>query len=341
MDRLNIVDFGALAGSNNAEAINAALAAGKAQGKSVYVPAGVWEYEGILTADSVRLFGEGYSSVLYATNQRNSALNVKGSGTALALLRFSGVPPDERWPNFEGQRISVRFGADGWSVSDCTVDAAISTGVIVAEGAHNGKIIGCHMRGTMADAIHLTGQCHHIVVERNRIEFAGDDGIAVVSYRNDGDVCHDITARDNRVTFNRGGRCMSVVGGADVLYENNTLLGNVNAAGVYIACEASYDTFGPRDVVFRSNLIRATGSEGKDHPSILIFSDGAEPCRDIHVARNIITNTITDTGGVRVYGDVQGVALEANLVIANPEYRIDTEGVTVRPYVVGPVGVRT
>ena len=106
----------------------------------------------------------------------------------------------------------------------------------------------------------MTDKASYITLENNRIENSGDDGIAVVSYRNDGGLVNHITARNNVIVNNKWGRQMSVVGGGQVLYENNHLENNLaGAACLYIAQEASYSTYGAHDVMARYNTLKTCG----------------------------------------------------------------------------------
>jgi hypothetical protein len=329
--------------SDDHEGLQRALDAGRDERLPVLIPAGLTcAYDGVLTCDACTLRGEGDASVLYALNPQAAALYVIGAGSVVTRLRFTGpmLEPEMRWPNYEGKRIVVRDAATDFLVSRNLIDQGIGAGLHVGLGASHGRIIGNRIRETLADSIHVTDGAAYVTIEDNHADHCGDDGVAVVSYIDEGNPdagpCHDITARRNIITNQWGGRAMSVVGGERVLYENNSLIGNHNAAGLYIASESSYNTFGVANVLVRHNLIRDCGNPDKGHYAALIFGREGYPVVGVTLARNVILSDYY--GGIDArteYAD--RMLIDANLVDADPDYRCDDAIVT--PYESGPVGV--
>ena len=183
----------------------------------------------------------------------------------------------------------------------------------------------------------MTDGANFITVENNTISNGGDDGIAVVSYQSDGKLCHDITARNNIVLNNKWGRNMSVVGGSNVLYENNYLEGNPQWACMYMAQESSYATYADTNITFQYNTLKNCGTN-YGHGAILLYSDGAGYNDTI----KIIRNDIIQSGqiGIKIYSDFnRNILLDSNRVTgANPDYAISGAGVTLIRYVSGAVG---
>jgi hypothetical protein len=130
-----------------------------------------------------------------------------------------------------------------------------------------------------------------------------------------------------------------VVGGAQVLYENNDLENNLaGAACLYIAQEASYSTFGAHDVVARYNTLKTCGGAALGHGAVMVFSDGQEANTNITLTRNDIVQN--GQPGIRVFSALNtGVRVDSNRVQgANPALDIKSPGVTVIPYTSGAVG---
>ncbi|HET9208067.1 MAG TPA: carbohydrate-binding domain-containing protein, partial [Burkholderiaceae bacterium] len=323
---------------DNSGAIASAIAAAKTKRVAVYVPAGVCAYGDVIRLDGVKLVGAGDTSVLYALNPSRESIYMFGSGTEVSLLKLSGKKATARQSAWEATRISL-FGATNFTIDKVTIDGAAAAGIQTAQSANNGRITNNTIKNTLSDSIHLTGKASYITLENNRIENSGDDGIAVVSYRQDGGLTHHITARHNVIRNNKWGRQMSVVGGGQVLYENNFLESNLaGAACLYIAQEASYSTYGARDVVARYNTLKTCGGPPTGHAAAMVYSDGQEANSNITLARNDIVQN--GPGGIRVFSAYNtGVRVDSNRVQgASPALDIRSSGVTVVPYTSGAVG---
>jgi parallel beta-helix repeat protein len=323
---------------DNSSAIASAIAAAKTRRVAVYVPAGVCAYGDVIRLDGVKLVGSGDASVLYALNPSRESIYMFGSGTEVSLLKLSGRKASERQAAWEATRITL-FGATNFVIDKVTIDGAAAAGIQTAKGANNGRITNNTIRNTLADSIHMTGKASYITLENNRIENSGDDGIAVVSYRSDGGLVHHITARSNVIRNNKWGRHMSVVGGGQVLYENNLLENNLaGRACLYIAQETSYATYGAHDVTARRNTIRNCGGPPTGHGAVMVFSGGAENNTNIALTRNDIQQD--GYGGIRVFSAYNtGVRVDSNRIQgASPALDIRSSGVTVIPYTSGAVG---
>jgi parallel beta-helix repeat protein len=337
---LDITAFGAVCNGSfdNSAAIARAIAAARSQGMAVRVPAGVCAYGDVIRLDGVKLFGLGDSSVLHALDHRREAIFMSGDGAEVRQLKLAGVKAPQREAPWEMTRITL-FGARNFVIDDVTIEGSAAAGIQTAQAASNGRITNNRIRDTLADSIHLTDRASYITVENNRIENAGDDGIAVVSYAKDGGLVHHITARHNVVVNNRWGRQMSVVGGSDVLYENNLLQSNLAGyACLYIAQEAGWATRGARNVVAQRNTLANCGSAATGHGAVMIYSDGQEANANISLVRNDIQQS--GQTGIRIFGAMNtGIVVDSNRVTgASPALAISTPGVTVIPYVSGSVG---
>ena len=90
---------------------------------------------------------------------------------------------------------------------------------------------------TLADGVHMTGGASGGTVSDVTTSGTGDDGVAVVSYSDDG-LCSDITERNITVNGNRWGRGITVVGGTRITI-SGFAVSNTSAAGLYIASEGN------------------------------------------------------------------------------------------------------
>ena len=164
-----------------------------------------------------------------------------------------------------------------------------------------------------------------------------DDGIAVVSYRENGGYVNNISARNNVILNNKWGRNMSVVGGQNIHYENNLLDGNPMWACLYISQENAYNTYGAHFVTAQFNTFRNCGSQSTGHAAVMIFSDGAEQNDNIKFTRNDIV--LTGQTGVRMFGVNQVTVLDSNRITgASPDYSLQSAGVSLIRYTSGMVG---
>jgi parallel beta-helix repeat protein len=341
LSSVNITDYGAKGDgvTDNYAAITGAIAAAKSQGKAVFVPAGTFAYNGVIKIDSLTLYGEGDTSVLYSLNWDRSAIFMYGNNVAVKNLKLTGVTAPSRQAHWEATRISI-FSATNFVVDHVTIEGSGAAGIQTAKAVNGGRITNNVVKNTLSDGIHMTDRASNIVVENNYVEGTGDDGIAVVSYQADGGYVSNITARNNTVKNIKWGRLMSVVGGKNVLYENNYLDTNLaKFACVYIAQELSYATYAAHDVMVRNNTIKNCGGSTTGHAAIMIYSDGYEPNTNITFTRNDIVQN--GQIGFRVFNDNQNVVLDSNRVTgANPNYEIKTDAaeVTLVPYESGDVG---
>jgi hypothetical protein len=347
MTPLRIDSFGAVADgqTDNTAIINGLLLAAKSQKQPVFIPEGDWAHTGPLTVDGVEMYGEGDKSILRALTPAKAAVVLTGVAPRLHNMRLTGVVPPTRLSNWEAHRVSVHDAQD-FLVEDLLVDTSAASSIYCAKAVRghisNNRVIGMAVPGATystlrADTIHITDNSNNILIEDNRCVLGGDDGIAVVSYQKHGGMVHHITARRNKISDQLGGRGMTVIGGADILYEHNTMDNNVGAAGLLLAQENSYSTYAPHRVIIRNNTIRNCGNLTIGHAGLHLSCNGWETGEDILIDHNLITQNDT-RHGIRVTGVWTGVVLEQNIVVSPTPYVLKTPDVVVRAYVEGPVG---
>ncbi len=217
-----------------------------------------YRHDGPLKLDGVSLNGQGCTFT--ALSDGPQVLVCLGDGWQLVNLRFLGAAR-ARTANPGSIGILIGDGkanpATHFTIENVAV-GAVGTGYGVGgagflfDNASRGRIVRAVVRDSLADGIHITNGSRELVFESPLSERTGDDGFAVVSYRNQGQVCRDIQVSDG-ISRDSAARGFSVVGGKNVTY-TRPLVERSSAAGAYLYGEGSYDTFG----VSGCNLIAPT-----------------------------------------------------------------------------------
>lgn len=336
---LNALQFGAKPDgtTDNGEALQDALDAAYEEKRPLLVPRGVFAYGRHLDNEGVDFLGEGVGSVLHALNTDDCAVFMRGCGAKVRRLKFSGVVPTVRTAPWETVRIVAKDFCEDFLIAENTIETSSGGGIMVDVDAHHGVIRRNYVHDTLADSIHLTGRCHHMLVEANQVRNSGDDGVAVVSYHRDLAVCHNIEARGNDIRDNKWGRCMSVVGGTDVLYWNNYIANNAFAAGFIFAQEEGYDTYAAKRVTCRHNTVVNCGNVDNGHWAILAVAGESEPNEGLLIERNLV-QTDGDRGGIDVRDPSRACSVDQNVVVASQATRLGA-GVAFTPYSDGAVGM--
>lgn len=256
-------DFGAVGDgrSDDTEALQAAVAA-LAPGETLTLPAGkVYRHSQVLTVATpdITLAGTG---TLLATDEEQSAVYLAADGITVDGPTFAMADTTGRWVAFEQMKLRLgRFV--GITVRNVVIDGSAAAGIYVG-GASDFTIAGVTVRNTRADGIHMTGGSHGGTVSDSQITAPGDDGVAVVSYRNDSRPVSDITVTATHVADQVWGRGFSVVGGERITYRGVSATTTAGAA-VYIAAEAEFDTYGVADVLVEdAELVNANQQADTD-----------------------------------------------------------------------------
>lgn len=322
--------------TDDAPALTAAIRTAKTKGQPVVLPAATCAYGSVLTLDGVRMVGRGDTSVLWALDPSREAVFLRGSGAELRNLKLAGVTPVARAPALEAARV-VAIGASNFVVDNVTIEGSTGGGIQTARGATQGVISNNRVSNTLADGIHITGRASYITIVDNVVEGTGDDGIAVVSYQRDEGPSHHVTAARNTVRNNKGGRGMSVVGGSDVVYENNRVSNTGRFACVYLAQEDGYKTLPISNVIVRYNTLSNCGSAATGHAAVMLFGKSMT-----NAGVRILRNDIAQGGqrGIRAFGLNSDVSIEGNRVNGAGEALHLPAGMRATPYSAGEVGAK-
>ena len=333
---LNVLDFGAVGDgvTNNDAAFAAALAAAKAQGKALYLPAGVYAHANLIENDRVDMVGAGIHSVLLATNPLQSSIYLSGSGAKLRELMVTVELGDiQRQTTPPTTAVLVRPNSSDFVIQNLIIDKAASSGLFI-EGAHDGLVDQVTVVNTLADGIHITFGAYNITVQNCFVRNTGDDCIAVVSYENHGPVqpiSHHVVIQNNDVGFNPWGRGIAVTGGDNVQILGNTVA-STYGTGIYLICESFWQTYGMQNLVVRGNTV--TGAPANPNPNNQPGIEVANQRPGFVVARVTIDgNTIDQSGtgytGIRVGPDVQLIGVINNNITTTGKPIDVLSGVTI------------
>lgn len=262
------------------------------------------------------------SGTLLGTAEATSSVWVEADDVTLDGPTLAVAHTTRRWGGWEqmGLRVENRTGD---VVRNVIVTGSAAAGIYVG-GAQHFLLDHDTVTGTRADGIHMTAGAHDGQVVSPVTHNTGDDGIAVVSYSQDGTPCHDITVTGAHVDGTTGGRGMSVVGGAHITYTSFEVDRSA-AAGVYVAAEGNpWFTAAPVDVTVTHGLVVGANTDPTiDHGSVLVMS-GESSVTPTNIAISDLTisdsrASATRDVGVISYGAAPvGVVLSRFTIVGGP-----------------------
>ncbi len=290
-DHLNVRDFGAPGDGvgDDTSAIQRALQALK-PGQWLVFPPGRYSHSSRLRVLQQGATLSGYGATLHATNPADQALLIQASGVRVQGFTLTAITDQRRdapWQSrlaiwrdgvqqgplthieLRDNRI-IESGAPGTPGANSSSSAAI-----FVHGVHGFLVAGNEVRRSLSDGIHVTGGSRHGRVVGNAVRESGDDMVAVVSYlvqgdaksdpperiaaelqqRRERDLVQDVLIADNDLAGQYWGRGISVVGGEKITITRNRIDATTHAAGVYVAREQGWGSFGVRQVVVAGNHI--------------------------------------------------------------------------------------
>jgi hypothetical protein len=247
----------------------------------VLVPAGTFQYSAVLSVPHdvrLRRWPEDTGGTLVATNPTDSAVHLTGDRSGALFLVLQSPSSNARLTTPWSSSLWVGGGDHiVTSVSDTLVvgnDVSMSASAhVIGLAEHGGLWAFNQAHDGYADTFHHTGGSSGCQVVGNRAEESatrGDDFYAFVGYAPDGDPVHHCTCIAN---WGRNGpaRGLSAVGGGFISFQSNDIA-QTQAAGIYLAQEDGYGTFGTFDVRVLANRI-AQANLGSTHDGLLAFSD--------------------------------------------------------------------
>ncbi|VWC96899.1 parallel beta-helix repeat-containing protein [Burkholderia contaminans] len=239
-------------GGDQADALQAAFDALQPGQRLVLAP-GRYAVGRSLTVSGADVVISGYGATLVATNPADQTIVMSGSGSTLVGVTLVGTGAT-RLTTPASTKVEVT-GA-GVQVLGVTIHGGASAGIFVFGGS-SVAIVGNTVQATLADGIHATYGSTNVLVRGNTVKDTGDDLIAVVSYQGDGRLSANVLIDGNTVSGNYWGRGIAVVGGRSVTISNNSVSGVQKAAGILVAQEDGWKTYGVSDVVIENNVVGA------------------------------------------------------------------------------------
>lgn len=298
-------------GSDQADALQKAFDSLKAGQRLVIAP-GRYVVGHSLAVTVPQAVISGYGATLAATNPADQTIVMSGAGSTLVGVTLAGTGAT-RLTTPESTKVEVT-GTDV-QVLGVTIQGGASAGIFVFGGSGI-AIVGNTVRATLADGIHTTYGSTNVLVQNNTVTGTGDDLIAVVSYLGDGRLSSNMLIDHNSVSGNPWGRGIAVVGGQAVTISNNTVDGIEKAAGILVAQEDSWKTYGTSNVVVTGNTV--TNIQNSN------VNNGLQPTQQGAIELDTWTGTVslvavtgnrmTGSGyaGFRAYGNVCSFSATGN-----------------------------
>lgn len=218
---------------------------------------------------NVRITG-GSGATLLATSELTSAFAIKANNVTVDNLVFKTASTTKRWAEYE--KMGLRLGThSGIVVTDVTVDGPGAAGVYVG-GSSQFSLTRVNVKNTRSDGIHISEGSHDGVLSDCSVTNSGDDGFAIVSYKNDANDVYNIVNNNPKFFGQTHGRGFSVVGGHNITV-NNVYAKSSDAAGIYVAAESEWNTYPVSNVVFDGGVINnANMNTSVDHGGILVYN---------------------------------------------------------------------
>jgi hypothetical protein len=330
--------------------------AGPSHPVDVVVPRGTYRYGAVLEiGPDVRLRGDG--GVLHATHPESAAVHLAGDRSGALFLTIESEPSSRgTTPDSSGIWVGPR-SALGGAVHDTLV---VGNEIIQPMGAHvfgmaevGGTWAFNYAHDGFADGFHHTGgssQCQVVANRASGSATRGDDLYAFVGYAGQGEPVHHCSCVGN---WGRDGhaRGLAAVGAGFIDFQDNDIE-RTQAAGIYVAHESSYKTFGAFDITVLRNRI-ASANLASSHDGLLAFADAPEagaPSRTFGMIPNAIRrlivkdNTFTDIApgvahglGIEIRDGCEGGEVSGNTVTrsASPGIVVHGKGFAVGANAVG------
>jgi parallel beta-helix repeat protein len=263
-------------GPDNASAIQNAID-GLKSGDWLVFPAGVYSigHHLIVRNSGVTLYGQG--ATIHATSPSDGAILIQGDSVAVYGFKIDQDSSNRQSTPWSGgisvfdDRGGDRRQVHGVTIQNNTINDSAGAGIFLYRAEHF-TVANNTVRRSWADGIHMTSGSTNGRVIHNTVSQTGDDMIAVVSYAGNRapdravvrysdwaalelGLDKNIYIYGNQLSDQYWGRGISVVGGSDVTIDSNLVSKVPGGAGIYLARETSYMTFGDHDILVRNNVI--------------------------------------------------------------------------------------
>lgn len=309
--RKYVTDFGAVPDDegDDTQAIDNALKSLK-EGDWLFFPPGRYKHARSLQirTPNVVLWGDG--ATLHATNPQDMALLVRRSGVGIYNFTLT-ADTDQRLSAPQHARIALYPDSPDSVLVGNVVrgnkllpgggpngsNSASSAGIFVYR-ASDFLVAENLVTRSLADGIHITGGSANGRVLNNTVRETGDDMIAMVSYLGNGgwsaesaqqvaqayearqatNLVHNMLVEGNDVSGQYWGRGITVVGGEHITIRRNTISDTPQAAGILLAREQGYVSFGVSHVLVRDNIVQRVQTTAPAYVPPKFCEGKASPC---------------------------------------------------------------
>jgi hypothetical protein len=304
---LSVTNYGAIPNDDvdDSTAFKNCITACQNQGKGLWIPAGTFRTQGIISANGIDIYGAG---MWHTSNQRVISTNVAGFRHKWDLtdctIQDLYIENPEVARTAEGGHdygMTVQ-GANGWTVQRVWVQRG---GACFWVSGTAGTIKDCRATESWADGINLNNGPNIVPEKRgfnltctnNYIIGSGDDGIAINAQNGGGTNWNmvDTKVRNNTSIAVNWANGLRVAGGRNSLIENNLITDPTDSNGIRLG-EFGANGNPCESVLVTGNLIlRGCGIRTLyGHGGIAVADDASA---------TIVSNTIIDSPGIGI--DVQ------------------------------------
>lgn len=337
---LSLMDFGAggTGETDDTEALRNCLAAARAQGKIVWVPAGTYKLAGDIICESgVTIQGAGMWHTTFVGdadlyNQADKRVRFKLKGDNIHLADFAIVGKlnyrNDDEPN---------DGIHGAGCDNCTVSRIWVEHTKVGMWFYNGvKVVvdGCRFRDTLADGINLCVGCREFVVSNCSARGTGDDCFAIWPTASDQGYTEQTASPGFNVISHCTGQVpflangVAVYGGKNNRVEDCLLQDISQGSGVLLSTTfpTSDDklkidnNFSGTTVVRNCDLVRCGGfDQGWGWRAALQLCLDRRSISGLDISRMSITDSLSDGLGVVAPGSSHGEGTLSNTQLEGVE----------------------
>ncbi|MFG1639548.1 CBM35 domain-containing protein [Amycolatopsis sp. NPDC049252] len=288
---LSITSYGAVPdnGSDATSAINAAIAAGAAQNKPVWIPAGTFRITSKINVANVHVYGAGpWYSVIQGTGPRGGFFGTGGNVTLADFAIFGDVRI--RDDNGSDAALDGNFGA-GSFVQNLWIEHT-KVGLWADSGTNGLYVVGTRIRDTFADGVNIHANVTNVRVDQSMVRNTGDDGLAMFS---EGSAVTSSAYTFNTVQSPALANGIGVFGGAGNRVEDNVVSDNVEAgSGITVGTRFNPVPLSGTTSIRRNTLVR-TGSFEHNWNSAIgglwIYADSAPIAAPIVVEDLTLTDS--------------------------------------------------
>ena len=253
---VNVIDYGAAGDgtTDDTDAIRDAIDALR-DDQTLLIPAGsTFKHTNYLRIDGrqrIRVTGGGTLAHSGDVDGTSSLMLIDCDDVVVSNITLTSSATTRRDGN-ESHRLFVQ-DSTSVTIKDIAIDGSQAAGVLL-QTVTNFLIENVSASNTLADSFHFTHGSSYGTVRHCSSTGSGDDGFAVVSYDTHPTPCAYINFFHCSVTAQLWGRGLTVVGGDHIDY-SDCLVNGSSGAGIYIACEGEYDTYGATNITARDIVL--------------------------------------------------------------------------------------